>query len=737
MATLGVQLLSPGLNWTRYDDRESRFVYSGTWVKNNYGGYNFLNNTVTESVVFNDSMTFSFVGRGIRILGYGNVDTSGISVTIDNKTYGEYKSCYGNAAGQVVLFEVDDLNINTHFCTIRVLNSSSFQSSTRTRILIDAIDIYKENESYGFYFRKGKDKIVSEITNNQVALRDTYSIDKISDINRFSDEIKLLNLYPMSYNNNIYSFQIPKIDQITWLDLSNFQLYKSVKFLFRSKSNNKIYTYTNGVVNKTLKEIGDVPVNKELFKQGFKYLGNFDLSKDEYELLVLDVVGKIVKEKIYCKPINKRNIDIFNTGIYAYVDGNSVIDGNILGYEKGARVTYVTVTYGCSQSFAINGGFIAIDDKSDFYNATNGWNVQGCLENNNEMNRCYLNHDNSIKSVHSSSAQYCGDRQLKIIIINPFKFNNQFGKIKKIIYTITNLSFASASSDGDVDYAELWYYNGDDIENASINPNLTGWTLLKTYNSGFPYMPNVLGDNVNFKCSLIMIKAKTNDKSYMELACIKALASNVEIINGNVLVSDLIDWNILGANYGRTISKTATSVRIYGGNEWCGAYLQYNKFFNLNDYSKITIEVTYKRDSTHYSSAYCSYFGIVGRGARRNLTNGNGDRYLVAQEKSFLLIFGNNYDTNTVTLVSYANGFSRWSSIDIQDISNGYDIMTKMVIDVSRKSVSTTIQGYGTTSYQVIPNFDTFASDCTFEINGNSYNPVDETFKDVKIIMER
>lgn len=132
--------------WERWDDALDKFRYVGAWNRVTYRGYNNYNSTWIESRRAGDYVEFETTFRRIRIYAYGNNDTSGFEVTVDGVSYGIFKTCYAKS-DVVLVCELDNLKPGKNE-TVRltILRNSSFPNSTVTRLLFDAIDVYKDDK---------------------------------------------------------------------------------------------------------------------------------------------------------------------------------------------------------------------------------------------------------------------------------------------------------------------------------------------------------------------------------------------------------------------------------------------------------------------------------------------------------------------------------------------------------------------------------------------------------------
>lgn len=146
MATIGQPLQNPETGWIRYDDRESKIVYSGTWTLQTENSTRFYNNTWTQSTVTGNTVKFYFIGKKIRIMAFGGSATSGYSIKIDGTSYGNV-STVSSLETSILTYEKTDLIYGKHIVELTILPSTSFSGSTQTRLCLDAIDIDSDGSS--------------------------------------------------------------------------------------------------------------------------------------------------------------------------------------------------------------------------------------------------------------------------------------------------------------------------------------------------------------------------------------------------------------------------------------------------------------------------------------------------------------------------------------------------------------------------------------------------------------
>lgn len=140
-ATVGQQLTSPETGWTRYDDTNAAFKYTGSWTASTPTG--FYNSTNHVSSTANDTISFIFTGTRIRIYdqlfnnrGYAQITIDGVSQTFSAYSTNSNSSNYD----QTVVYEQTGLSSGSHTVTITVLGTKP-SGSAYAYVSLDAIDI--------------------------------------------------------------------------------------------------------------------------------------------------------------------------------------------------------------------------------------------------------------------------------------------------------------------------------------------------------------------------------------------------------------------------------------------------------------------------------------------------------------------------------------------------------------------------------------------------------------------
>ncbi|WP_326514173.1 Ig-like domain-containing protein [Clostridium intestinale] len=158
-ATVGQQLKSPEAGWRRYDDTDSKIIYSGNgWqIENNSVEYNStMNYNVTDS---NAKIRFKFYGSKLRLITDRNSNRSSsqvFNVSIDGINVGNYAT-YGTPLGQRLCFEKTGLETGNHIVEITTNMLSYFT--------FDAIDIDETG-----YLIDASTVVINEISLNKTSL---------------------------------------------------------------------------------------------------------------------------------------------------------------------------------------------------------------------------------------------------------------------------------------------------------------------------------------------------------------------------------------------------------------------------------------------------------------------------------------------------------------------------------------------------------------------------------------
>jgi len=146
MATLGVALTAPETGWKRYDDSDSRIVYTGTTTIITDSEYAYNNCTATYFLSSNSgcSISFKFYGTKLRIIDsiYWNRSAT-VNISIDGvvETYDDYSSTANIL--QALLYEKTGLSLGIHTVTIT--------NGTTAVFGLDAIDIDEDGELKLYY----------------------------------------------------------------------------------------------------------------------------------------------------------------------------------------------------------------------------------------------------------------------------------------------------------------------------------------------------------------------------------------------------------------------------------------------------------------------------------------------------------------------------------------------------------------------------------------------------------
>ncbi len=158
-ATVGQQLPSPEAGWKRYDDSDSKIIYSGNgWkVENNTVHYNsteHYNRTDKDAKI-----TFKFYGSKLRLITDRNtnrLNSQLLYVNIDGVNVGSF-STYGSPMGQCLSYEKTGLTEGIHNVEIT--------TDVLSAIMLDAIDLNSEG-----YLIDASTVVVNEISLNKTSL---------------------------------------------------------------------------------------------------------------------------------------------------------------------------------------------------------------------------------------------------------------------------------------------------------------------------------------------------------------------------------------------------------------------------------------------------------------------------------------------------------------------------------------------------------------------------------------
>lgn len=128
MATIGQQLATPETGWRRYDDTDSRFLYSSNLTHSSGGAW--YNGTFHQAVGVG-SIDFKFHGTKLRIISAKGSRSNNIKITIDGIDYSYSEA--GTLTYKALVFEQLNLSMGVH--TVRIENQ------TTNAFALDAIDL--------------------------------------------------------------------------------------------------------------------------------------------------------------------------------------------------------------------------------------------------------------------------------------------------------------------------------------------------------------------------------------------------------------------------------------------------------------------------------------------------------------------------------------------------------------------------------------------------------------------
>jgi hypothetical protein len=187
MATIGQALTAPESGWRRYDDTDSRILYTGTLSKSiNYSGD--YNSSYTQSNTNGSTIFFKFYGSNFRILSnYYSDKSNSIDVYVDGIKINNFSEYYNGAAIlQCLVYQKTGLNLGVH--TVKLINNTS------NYMMLDSIDI----DSTGYLVHPILNQ-VSSLENMQVGdcIPCRYTASTSGSTGYFSD---LGNPTPISNN---------------------------------------------------------------------------------------------------------------------------------------------------------------------------------------------------------------------------------------------------------------------------------------------------------------------------------------------------------------------------------------------------------------------------------------------------------------------------------------------------------------------------------------------------------
>ncbi|WP_405169280.1 hypothetical protein [Paenibacillus sp. FSL H3-0286] len=133
MATIGQALTAPESGWTRYDNKDGKFIFSGSWGSsvnsNHWNGEGIYNGSADA----NSKITFRFYGTKLRWIGFSSsAYHSAVKITIDGIS--ETFSSVGNEVYQALQYEKTGLSLGVHTVEVSA-------NSVAKYFYFDAIDV--------------------------------------------------------------------------------------------------------------------------------------------------------------------------------------------------------------------------------------------------------------------------------------------------------------------------------------------------------------------------------------------------------------------------------------------------------------------------------------------------------------------------------------------------------------------------------------------------------------------
>lgn len=132
----GVQLTSPETGWRRYDDNDSRIIYTGTWLVDTNASHN--QGASKYSTTINDSIKFKAYCSKIRLIIATNsnrTNTNHIDILVNGISVGKINTYSASLLTKIVAFEYNMGSTNN--CSVEMINISP----DGKYITLDAIDI--------------------------------------------------------------------------------------------------------------------------------------------------------------------------------------------------------------------------------------------------------------------------------------------------------------------------------------------------------------------------------------------------------------------------------------------------------------------------------------------------------------------------------------------------------------------------------------------------------------------
>jgi hypothetical protein len=162
MATVGQNLAAPESGWKRYDDTDSKFLFTGNWVMPAMF-YQYYDDTTRNTDSKGGTIKFTFYGTKLRLIASKNpayTNTIDKVITIDGLTKATYSQYNSTPLQQLILAEVIGLDLKYHDVII----------SSSTLMSFDALDIDETGELLLYTSIDAPTNLVATAGDSQITL---------------------------------------------------------------------------------------------------------------------------------------------------------------------------------------------------------------------------------------------------------------------------------------------------------------------------------------------------------------------------------------------------------------------------------------------------------------------------------------------------------------------------------------------------------------------------------------